>query len=356
MTDSSETPPAAPPSALKKSIFALLPLIILAAAAEIGLRVIHFHIVHKEPLAIVAAFKTARRSLLLKQAQRSDAATLGELRHALFSPVGEKLRQDMYRQYEEYFRTLAEEAENIGTKLIVLYVPQDNSGPDSESVELRAFYRSLAEKYNVEYLDVADQLFAHSKQTVYLLPINGHFSRFGNQLVAEALNDYLKKYREARMQHSFSYRPDFFGDQPPGRDEIRYDHPDLPYRLITNSQGLRDTEETAMPKSKQRVLVLGDSYTFGPYLPNADTYPAQLERLDDSREILNAGVAGYTIADEVALFQERAKYTEPDITLLQVLDNDVFGLFFKLRNQYDRQGKVYQPSQLEEEFLKSVEQ
>ena len=358
MNDNSDTPrnPTTTSHSLgKRLIFALIPLVVLLVGAELVLRIAHFQIVHRDSLAIVAAFKTAKRSMLLRQAQRSETATLGELRHALFSPVGEELRNDLYQQYEQNFQNLVAEADNVGTKLVVLYVPQDNSSSDSESVELRSFYKRLAEKYNTDFIDLTDKLFSYPKQTVYLLPINGHFARFGNQLVAEALNEYLNGHSDVRAQHSFAEHPTLFGDQPPGRDEVRYDHPDLPYHLITNKQGLRNQSDAVFHKTKQRVLILGDSYTFGPYLPNADTYPAQLERLNPDREILNAGVAGYTITDEASLFHERAKYTEPDITVLQVLDNDVFGLFFKLRNQYDRKGQVYQPSELEEQFLRAVE-
>ncbi|HLD25602.1 MAG TPA: SGNH/GDSL hydrolase family protein [Candidatus Andersenbacteria bacterium] len=352
MNDNSDPP--APRAPLKTITFALVPLLVLTLLVEVGLRVIHFHIVHREPLAIVAAFKTAKRSVLLRQAGREDTASLGELRHALFSPLGAPLRNNLYEQYEERFQALAAETNVINSKLIILYIPQDNSSPDNESVELRVFYKHLAEKYQIDFIDLTDQLFRHPKQTVYLLPTNGHISRFGNQVVAEALSEYLNKHNDVRAQHMFTERPVLFGDQPPGRDEIRYDHPDLPYRLITNSQGLRNTADVSFPKSKQRILILGDSYTFGPYLPNADTYPAQLERLNPDREVLNAGVAGYTITDEVGLFQERAKFTQPDITILQVLDNDIFGLFFKLKNQYDRKGHVYPPSPLEEEFLRAA--
>jgi len=50
------------------------------------------------------------------------------------------------------------------------------------------------------------------------------------------------------------------------------------------------------------------------------------------KEVINAGVAGYTITDEVSLFVERAKYVEPDITILQVLDNNLHDLLYFKRN------------------------
>ena len=110
------------------------------------------------------------------------------------------------------------------------------------------------------------------------------------------------------------------------------------------------------PKKKQKILILGDSYTFGPYLPNYHVYPNLLDKKYSDKEIINAGVAGYTITDESSLFMERAKCVEPDITVLQVLDRDLHDLFYFKRNQFDRNGKVHTPSRLEEEFLINIQQ
>jgi hypothetical protein len=43
---------------------------------------------------------------------------------------------------------------------------------------------------------------------------------------------------------------------------------------------------------------------------------------------------------------------EPDITILQVLNNDIYGLFFSKLNLFNREGKNCQPSELQKEFLR----
>lgn len=76
-----------------------------------------------------------------------------------------------------------------------------------------------------------------------------------------------------------------------------------------NSRGLRD-REVAYEKAPGvfRVLVLGDSFTEGPHVDLADTYPKRLERLLEGAgqraEVINAGVGGYS-TDQELLFLMR---------------------------------------------------
>lgn len=95
----------------------------------------------------------------------------------------------------------------------------------------------------------------------------------------------------------------------------------------TNSLGLRD-REFAVPKPPgvRRILVLGDSMTFGWGARAEDTYPKVLERLlaaDGSPvEVINTGVGNYNTAQEVAYFKERGLQLEPDEVVLGFFIND----------------------------------
>jgi hypothetical protein len=117
-------------------------------------------------------------------------------------------------------------------------------------------------------------------------------------------------------------------------------------------------EEVTFPKHKQRVLVLGDSFTFGLHLSNDATFPAILAEKAPNLEVINAGYPGYTIVDEADLFVERARFTEPDIVLLQVLDNDVYGMLSVMRNVFGRRrivhGERIAPSPAEAALLNEV--
>jgi len=344
----------------KKILFSIIPLIILLIFAEMGARFIYFEKTKKssEPLALISTYRYIKVRLLRRQANKivGELPEGKNLTKALYSDMGKELLDSFKLEYEDNFKLLVEEANKIGSKFIVLYAPLDHYKSSSTLDDSRQFFSGLAEKYNVDFLDMTDDFFQYSEETVTLLPENGHLSRFGNKLVIERLSEYIDKYNDYRMNFQFDSRPKLFGDLSSNHNSVWEIVPDLPYRVIANKQGLRMNYNLAFPKEKQRILILGDSCTFGPYLANYNTYPALLDKRYPDKEVINAGIAGYTITDETSLFIERAKYAEPDITILQVIDNDIYGLFYFRRNQFNREGKVYQPSKVEIEFLNKVKE
>jgi len=98
------------------------------------------------------------------------------------------------------------------------------------------------------------------------------------------------------------------------------------YRI--NDDGFRDRPRTPFPKSGvYRILVLGDSVTFGYGVPEDETFPQQLERAlvqaGASVEVLNFGVNGYNPYTEAALFADRGAAYHPDLVLVQFCINDL---------------------------------
>jgi lysophospholipase L1-like esterase len=100
-----------------------------------------------------------------------------------------------------------------------------------------------------------------------------------------------------------------------------------------NPQGLRDTARAYQkPKELIRILLLGDSVTFGWGVRQADTYSEQLELLlnnynDITVEVINGGVGSYNTYQEATyLKQEGVKY-QPDIVTLLFIENDIQSKF-----------------------------
>lgn len=128
--------------------------------------------------------------------------------------------------------------------------------------------------------------------------------------------------------NAWGYNVQGLGDLLPNRNFIADEGP-LPYRVITNSQGLRSEKEFALPKpaGKFRILAIGDSLTFGPYVNQQDTYPNRLGQdlvnADINAEVINAGISGYTLEDELSYLQEKGIHLQPDLVILQVFQNDV---------------------------------
>jgi lysophospholipase L1-like esterase len=132
-------------------------------------------------------------------------------------------------------------------------------------------------------------------------------------------------------QWRYYHSPTGYGDLVPSQDGhwVIWFH--RPYHVQTNSAGLRNTEEAS--DKAFRVLAIGDSQTFGPYLANDDTWPFWTENAlrrnygdADRIQVFNAGVSGYSIADELAYIKEKGIAFAPKLVLLAAFENDVLDL------------------------------
>ncbi len=141
----------------------------------------------------------------------------------------------------------------------------------------------------------------------------------------------------------YGFSPSGYGDLLPNQDGhwVTWFH--RPYHVQTNSVGLRNTEE---PFDKAfRILAVGDSQTFGPYLANEDTWPAWTENMlrqqwGDAQtvQVFNAGIASYTILDELAYLKQKGVAFRPQLVILAVYENDLQDL------RMEKNGVAYRPA------------
>lgn len=100
-------------------------------------------------------------------------------------------------------------------------------------------------------------------------------------------------------------------------------------RVDTNADGFRMPGDLAPAKrGVLRVLVLGDSFTFGMGVEERETYAAVLQRLLNAHggtaaEVLNLGVIGYGTLQEIELLHQYA-FLEPDIVIIGFFARDSF--------------------------------
>jgi hypothetical protein len=128
---------------------------------------------------------------------------------------------------------------------------------------------------------------------------------------------------EARMAYDFDIPDPGRGwALKPGLRDVRA-FPEA--TLSSNSRGIRGDTEYPYERSegKLRILVLGDSFTFGEEVGDREAYPACLARLLPGSEVLNLGVHGYG-HDQMLLYlkSEGVKY-KPDVVLLGFLYDDM---------------------------------
>jgi lysophospholipase L1-like esterase len=346
-------------STRKKLLYSLLAMVLTGVLVEVVLRCIYFQLKATSPLAVQATLET-----LKQRASRQAAADVIErfkdtrqpTWRAFFGEQGTALRGQFEQQYEQEFGRLVESCQEIGSTLLVLYIPStDPQSPDHCSeAPCRIFFERITSEHGVPLVDLTEALRKYPWQDVTLLPEDDHFSRLGNRVVARELAKSLGPLQGKRCQVTYNGQPAVCADLDPGVSRQWDLLSDLPFLVTTNAQGFRGKQDVEIPRKGQRILLLGDSCTFGIHLPNAHTYAALLAEQEPGLEVLNAGVVGYTIVQEVELFQERASAVAPDVIVLQVLDNDIYGMFFFTRSWFDRKGRQYEASEAEREFLEEL--
>jgi lysophospholipase L1-like esterase len=97
--------------------------------------------------------------------------------------------------------------------------------------------------------------------------------------------------------------------------------------VAISSQGLRDREfPLAPPPGRTRILMLGDSLTFGWGVEGHETYSKRLEDMllksGRDAEVINTGVGNYNTEMEVAWFLERGAKLKPHYVVLNYFIND----------------------------------
>lgn len=100
---------------------------------------------------------------------------------------------------------------------------------------------------------------------------------------------------------------------------------DIRYRL--NREGYRDVDHAPGKAAVRRILLLGDSVTFGLGVPQDRIYAARLgselaRRGGAPPEVINLAVFAYDTLDELAAFEEDGAKYRPEIVVLQFYLND----------------------------------
>ena len=123
--------------------------------------------------------------------------------------------------------------------------------------------------------------------------------------------------------------------------------------IRTNTHGMRDVEPGPMGDDIPiRVVVLGDSYTFGYRVAGELSYPSLLEtRLNEELpgrrfEVLNLGVSGYNTQDEALVLEHKGLAWHPDVVVLGYVLNDPESEPVQPLNNYFQEPAVWRYSQL----------
>jgi signal peptidase I len=102
-------------------------------------------------------------------------------------------------------------------------------------------------------------------------------------------------------------------------------NPEYQTTSTVGPQGFRGSPfvPKAKPAHQKRILVLGDSYTWGEGVNDDETYSYLLEEyMPNETWVLNAGVDGYGTDQEYLFLKEVGYQFQPDIVILAICPND----------------------------------
>lgn len=129
--------------------------------------------------------------------------------------------------------------------------------------------------------------------------------------------------------------------------------------IRTNSYGFRDFEYSLkIPDNTFRIIVLGDSITWGHGVEIEKTYTKLLESVLNARngqtkyEVLNFGVSGYNTFEEVELFKKNGVEFHPDLIMIQYSPDDIYNrtrtqeIYEELLSDYMKEEKASHTSDI----------
>jgi len=95
--------------------------------------------------------------------------------------------------------------------------------------------------------------------------------------------------------------------------------------VCTNSKGIRGEDEYdySKPKGKSRILVLGDSFTFGEEVNDIETFSSVLQEKLPDVEVINFGVFGYGHDQMLIYLKEEGIKYKPDLIILGFVGDDM---------------------------------
>ncbi len=260
---------------------------------------------------------------------------------------------ELKQRYKDELAQLKQMVESSGAKFLMVRISAEAGSKNSLSVKYGDPYiQSTIDGMGIECLDFTPIIAAQDIKEITQAPKDGHWSKKGAKLIADHIATLIKKYPDAACKVTFkdNERPETFGDLAPNDDEVLDGGKDLPYHVKANSQGVRMDHDLTFPKKKKRVLLMGDSGLFCPFLDNEFTIAYVLQQQFPDYEIYTTATVNWTMEDFISLWNEKTKFTEPDIVIVGTNAGDIEDLFFTNRNHCSRSGKPFYPSANETKF------
>ncbi len=116
------------------------------------------------------------------------------------------------------------------------------------------------------------------------------------------------------------------------RENVRYKN-DQNQWYTTNSLGFRSLKEFEVDDDERfTVLIVGDSYTYGSWAGDQETWPTILQNLDDHLQVLNMAVGGYGTDQMYLMLQRHIAHFKPDLVIAAFIDDNLHRSMLSFRD------------------------
>lgn len=137
-------------------------------------------------------------------------------------------------------------------------------------------------------------------------------------------------YSDVGRKSYKEFDPELGWINKPGNYSIKPIQSLLVNSIYINKYGLRNRDiGPKKDNTTQRIVILGDSFTFGNGISNQDIFPSQLELIlnhdfPNKYEVINAGVEGYGNIQELLLMKRlAANNITGDVYIVMIFINDI---------------------------------
>lgn len=151
--------------------------------------------------------------------------------------------------------------------------------------------------------------------------------------VARQLDDAPRGIFMFDERTSYRYKPNFKGLRPIPNVEWLADRANAQFIHETNSLGLLGAAEVVSDRSVSRVLLVGDSVTYGAWVDYPSTFAGRIAASSDSmRQVYVAACEGWSTKQELTFLDERLSAIDWQEVLLVVCLNDLVNFEWKYQS------------------------
>ena len=266
------------------------------------------------------------------------------------SEIETKFRNYLVTRYEKTFQNVINQANKDGAEVLVFWTPTRKSL--DKNLVYEDYFEQLAKKTGTNFLSMRD-LLLENEDYVFMLPYDDHLTRFSNHIIADRLTSFINTnitYKRKGFNCS-----DITGSYNPNTSALWPVLPEIPYIMSTDEFGFRKTQQNSYDINNHNIIILGPSFTFGPYLSFYDTYPSILSRQNKNWNVINAGVAGIGLESSESLLKKNSKCLNPAIIVIQVVSADIKKSAVTEYNQNNFLGETLNIPDIEKSFYQSVQ-